>query len=270
MTHATHAPAYVPTITEPVTPTAPRTGTRASWTPRERQVIREHYLRGGTAACAALLPARSKHAISEQARRLGLRRQKPHAAPQPSSEWIDAELRRFYGRARTASGELKALSQRLGRSRQWIYSRARAIGAIVGRIKPPNWLQEEDDILHAHEGKGLRAIQKRLAAAGYRRSAAAITARLYDHGLSARVDDPDLFTANQLASAMRVDSKQVCQWIERGWLRATRDGSGASAWRIRRRDVRRFLIEHIGRWDHQRIEQYWLVEMLAGSLPGAG
>lgn len=275
-------PRLLPTIETPVQPAddaAPRYGGRPGWTPRELQVIRERYPEGGSAACAPLLPARTAQAIIERARKLGVRHHRHYIKAAPSTELLDAAIRRLYQQGKPANGTMAEFANRWQRSRQWVRARAIQLGCALpmGQFRP--WTEAEEALLLDAIDLKARAIQRRMAAElDIRdRTEPAIAERVRllrrRHGLAREpARDPDLFSARELRLLMGVDHKTVERWIARGLLpaKAHRDDGGAIwSWEIRRGRLREFLIRHPGEWHPGKCDRYWLVELLAGRL-GAG
>lgn len=260
----------LPSITAPVVPDGwtPQSG-RAYWlwSPRERQVLRERYIHEGPAACQALLPARCRRAIHEQARKMQLRQTKGYRRVPPSTPEIDLALRDYYA-GKTKRGQLKVLAAKYDRPTFWLLARARALGIVVGRLKPTEWAPAEAAILRAHSDLSDTALQHKLRQAGYERTVGAIATRCYQLRLP-RGADPDQWTAYELAGRLGCDSHRVVGWINRGLLKASRDGDVRTApWRIQRKDLRRFLVTYPGDWDHRPVDHLFLVEILAGTVGG--
>lgn len=255
---------FIPTITEPVR--AKNAGQKRSpWSPRELQVLRERYIAEGVVACERLLPDRARCTIMQKASEMGLRRQRRHQDPQQTTEMLDAAIRRFYLEPRR-SGAMREFAKRYGRSRHWIYYRARQLGVINTRHERRNWTEAEDDILREFAEKRVEYIARRLKREGYTRSPGAIGARLRAIGYSADARaDPDVYTAAQLARVMGVDSHVPIRWITGCGLKAKRTGSGRTAgYAIHRRDLRAWLVAS-AEWDHRRCPRWWLVDILAGA-----
>lgn len=239
------------------------------WTTPEVQVLREHYPTGGVRACLERLPGRDAPGIYARAAKNGIKRagQRERRTWAPS-EWVDAQIKRAYADGSNVRGAVAELARRIDRPRDWISRRAVQLGLVQPRYKPGPWSAEELAILEEHYTLSPRAIAARLRKAGYSRTETAVIVQRKRCGLRAS-DDPDRWCARQLADAMGVEVHKVLRWIERGMLKATRQGDEAP-WAIHRRDVRAFLITHLGDWDHRRCEQLWLVEILAGSVGESG
>jgi len=256
---------FIPTITEPVYPPegTRRTGHGFVWTPRELQVIRERYLSEGLNACLALLPVRCKQSVMNQAAKMGLRRQKPHSAPKQSNEMLDAALKRLYAEP-LKRGALRDFANRWGVSRQWAYWRAKALGLTQSLHPQQVWTPEEDALIEEHAHQHPAVISRKLRKAGFDRTPGAVLNRRVR--LSCYAPDPDVFTANGLATCMGLDSHRVIDFIRRHGLKAQKNGDDQrDPWRIKRADLRRWLIESAV-WDHKRCNREWLIEMLAGRI----
>jgi hypothetical protein len=93
------------------------------------------------------------------------------------------------------------------------------------------------------------------------------------HGLSSRVEDPDRWSALELACLLGVESNTIGRWIRQGLLKAKRDperDDRTAPWIILRKDLRTFLIEHPRDWDMRKCQyQWWLIEVLAGRVGGS-
>ena len=239
---------------------------RYYWTTHEEKILREHYPRLGGPACLELLPGREIRGLYAKARALGLARAGlSDRQAYPASDWIDAQIKKLYAAGDGQRGAVADLAKRLGRPRNWVSNRAIKLGLIRPRFRQPPWSAAELAILEECEALTPQAAQKRLLRAGFKRTASAIVVKR--HRLGMRVsEDPDVFTARGLASALGVESHKVLRWIRGGRLKAKRRDD---TWLIRRRDVRAFLIQHLADWDHRRCEQLWLVETLAGTVGGA-
>ena len=249
-----------PAQSRPVPAATPRRR-RRHWTAAEMAVLTQHYLAGGAAACAALLPGRDTKAIHTKAIGLGLRRQKEHSATRESTEFLDAAIRRFYLQPQRR-GALTDMAQRLGVTRQWISTRAATLGVLPVTRPDTLWTPEEIALLEVHGDKRADQIAKILRRHGYHRTAGAVGQRLKHMGVDRF--DPDVWSAQDLARCMGVDSHVPLRWIERCGLKARKVGPGRTGvWEIRRKDLREFLIRFAD-WDHRRCQRAWLVDILTG------
>lgn len=255
------------------TPAPVDLGPRRYRTGRELKIIREHYPDGGAAACRALLPHLSIEQIYRAALVQGVRLR--HALPKrryPPDERLDEAIRRLY-LSSPARGEVSRFARSIGRPRSWVGSRAAALGVVRPRTAPLPWSAEEDALLEATAHLHPKSVATKLKALGASRSETAIVMRRKRLGMRAE-GDPDRYSSRALGRVMGIDAKKVVRWITTGRLKAKRAGTarteaqGGDEWEIHRRDVRAFLISHLGDWDHRRCDQLWLVEILAGAIGG--
>lgn len=260
------------TQTQPAPVAIPAAPARYFWTTAEVRLLQEHYPRGGGPACLDVLPGRELRGIYAKARKLGLSRAgRQDRRTYQTTDWIDAQIKKLYSGGDCQRGAVADLAKRLGRPRNWVTRRALALGLIRPRYKPAPWSAEELAILEEHETLTPGALRARLARAGFKRSESAIVVKRKRLGLRVH-EDPDVFTARALATAMGVEAHKVLRWIEHGRLKAKRRGTRreqGDEWEIQRKHVRAFLVSHLADWDHRRCEQLWLVEMLAGTVGGA-
>lgn len=243
-----------------------RTGTKRFWTGREEKLLRENYPSGGVSACLAALPGRSASSIYQRAGLLGLRVTDARGNAKDRQKWegndqIDAIIRRVY-QTRPDKRAILHCAQTLGRPRWWVSKRAQKLGLVAPRFKEPPWSEAEIDLISegAHKSpKVLRGILKRH---GFNQSETAIIVKLKRVG--ADRTDPDHFNANQLATVMGVDRKTVAAWITKGWLKAQRREASAADdfWWIHRRDIARFVVEHLAHVDIRKVEKFWFVDLL--------
>ena len=252
---------FLPTITEPVYPVEKaryEPGIRYAWTGPERQVIRERYVREGLAACMALLPARGRGSIMNEAARMELRRQKPHAPPRESNEMLDAAIRRLYAEG----GAVAAFAKRWGVTRQWVSVRAAEIGARRTLAPWSEWTQAELDLLELHATKKAASIANILKRHGFIRAPAAVNDKLRKLDIDRL--DMDNLSANETARCMGVDAHVALRWISHHGLKASRQGTGRTDhWSIKRKDLRAWMLR-CRAWDHRKVDRDFLVEILSG------
>jgi hypothetical protein len=263
----------LPTITEPVypdgwSPDSPRV--RWPWSPRERQVLRERYLSEGGPACLRLLPLRNPNMLHMEAARMGLRKTRGYQRQAPASERDDRLIRAYYGQPSKAYGGLKTLAAQTGRTKGWLLARARQLGLVTGPLKAPDWRPEELAILEEYGHESDTKLQHRLKKAGFKRSTGAIAGRYYRYRIPRDRTDPDCWSANQLAFLLGMDVHRLLRLIQRGLLRAHRQGDFATrlSHQIKRADVRTFLVTYPTEWDHRGCDHLWLIEVLAGTIGG--
>lgn len=251
----------LPTIHEPVYPVELgvfEPGRRYAWTGRERQVIRERYTREGLNACLALLPARGRGSILNEAARMGIRRQKPHAPARESNEMLDAAIRRLYA----DGGAVQEFAQRWGVTRQWVSVRAAEIGARRTLAPWSEWTTAEIELLEKHATKKAASIARILSKNGFTRTPAAVNDKLHKIGIDRL--DMDNLSANEVARCMGTDAHVVLRWISHHGLKAARDGSGRTdRWGVKRKDLRAWMLRSRA-WDHRKVDRDFLVEILSG------
>ncbi len=264
------APRLVPRIVTPVQPLPVRVGNGLRWSPEELCVLRERYPTGGAVACLPFLPARDSRAIYLKAKRLGMRFNAGYQRQAPSDERIDRLIRAAYANGALKPGAMRDLCAQTQRPRQWLRSRAIALGAIQ-HIRGPNWTKAEDALLERLEGKAPRTQQKALIAAGFTgRSESAITERLRRLGMMSTVDRSEIYSLNEVSKLLGVgEHRLIARWIQRGDLKAKAHGTetaGVTRWEILRADLREFLITHPLEWLPARCDRHWLIEILAGRV----
>lgn len=240
------------------------------WTPAENRVLREHYARGGTRACLALLPRRTAAAISHQATHV-LKLKAPRGGRYLATPEVDAAIRRVY-RGRIGKGQVADLARRLGYPGWWVKKRAVVLGLVRPRRKEPNWKAAELRIVDKRAHQDLRVIQDHLRRAGYRRSTTGIKIQIVRRGFE--TGDPHYLTASVLARICGGDIKTVTGWIGKGLLKARRRRTrrlarqGGDHWWIHKRDFRRFVYANAHLVDLRNVEPVLFLELLAGKVPG--
>lgn len=250
-----------------------RAGTKRFWTGRELLLLREHYPKGGVAACLPHLVGRSAGSIYQRAGAIGLkapatlRRKEAFRQRWTGSDAIDDVIRRQYPTC-TTPRSVQALARTVGRPRWWVSKRARSLGLVTPRFKEPPWSEAELEIIGNHAHRDPKSIQRRLKSAGYSRTETAIVVKLKREG--ATREDPDHFTATGLSKLMGIDAKSVTRWIDKGWLKADRRGTdrveaqGGDQWWIHRRNVRAFILGNASAVDIRKCDKFWLLELLGG------
>lgn len=181
----------------------------------------------------------------------------------------DEEIRKAYmskiGFSRRP--ELAHLALKLGIPRWKIQQRARRIGAYQPRIKEPPWSEQELHLLELNAMYACETIQRRMKAAGFMRSIAAIDIK---RARMAFRQQQDPTSCRAVSVCFGVDVHTIMRWIEKGWLRATKKGTkrlavqGGDEWVIKPKDIRAFVVEHVGVIDLRKVDKFWFVAMLAG------
>lgn len=238
------------------------------WTDAERDHLRSLWPTLPRSVIAEQL-GRSVSSVGNEARRLGLF---------PRQHWARIEITPELDRAIVLAynsprhGNCKRVADQFGVEIGWVKSRARQLHLTRGLGYKTPWSPEEDAMLEElHERGGVRFIHNRMVAAGYPRSMHAILLRASALCLSWK--NRDTYNANELGKIMGVDGKTIINWINKGVLKAHRENvSGISNreepyhWMIHHRDVRKFLIEEVGRYSLATVDRYWYVSTLAGRL----
>ena len=197
----------------------------------------------------------------------------PDASPLPASKYkwkykpdavIDTAIREAYRRQRDGDRcALKRVSRDIGWPPYAIYKRGAELG--ITRAKEQPWTQDEEELLERVGHLTPSGIQRRLAAAGYSRSVAAIQLKLNRNRIKQNLDG---YSANGLARAFGVDVRKVLTWIRRGLLKAYGRGTdrlpvqGGDVWWIPQREVRRFVLRAPEEIDLARVEKIWFLDLL--------
>jgi hypothetical protein len=192
------------------------------------------------------------------------------------SEHIDAQIRRVYTEKRLDTGVVNDLADRLGYPRWWVKRRAAALG--LARTKEKPWSDTELEILEENSHKSLAVVQRMLNRQGYKRTTTAIAIKRKRLGFDLREERAiaGIYSSRQLAELMGIDAKSVTGWITKGLLKAKRRGTARTEmqhgdeWEIKMNDVRSFLIDYTGHWDHRKVDKYWLVDILSGNTGAKG
>lgn len=172
------------------------------------------------------------------------------------SAHLDDAIRNAY--AKPERGAVTRLARTLGVARNVLYRRALKLG-----VRPPrrgHWRDEEAAVIAAMEGKSLREVARKLPG----RSPRSIEQRMRWQLGSARRDDPDWYTPDDLAVLMGINPATIRRLCQAGKLKArVTHGDAIPRYTIHRRSVREYLIEFAGHWDHRRVDPQWLVDLLA-------
>lgn len=240
---------------------------RQPWTRAEKDILSTHYPQGGLVVCQFLLPHRDSNSIRSMKSRLGLHilhRQQPTKV-----DWtpaIDAQIRAAY--SNPIKGTIKSAAARLGIPYGAFRYRAAILGCVL-HCQSPRWTDAENEMLESWGDLGLRSIQNKLAAAGYKRSLAGIQSQLQRLGNDSR--DPDRFSAGHLAKLCGVDGSVVRRWIKKGWLKAKKEPAKFVVnptepwiWMIRRKDFRLFLQNYPSAIDLRKVDSLWFIEITVG------
>lgn len=234
------------------------------WTPEEDDVIRARYPTEGMRETARHLPGRTKSAVGRRASDLGVRRQLGEFS---QSGWrvcpeIDAALRA----ARPTPERVTQLARDFNRPRWWMAARARSLGLQLPRLYGKPWTSEETSILRDGEDCAAQTVQRRLRAAGFKRSLGEINTKRLKLGIPA----PKVgYSATELARLLGVSDCTVMRWIRSDLLQATALPGGR--WRVMPQQVRAFFVAHPLRMDLRALpagHQPWLIDVLTGACHG--
>ena len=248
-------------------PDAKRLGHGLAWSRAELSHLVDHYARLGPVALSALLPKRGVGAITRKANVLGLRHHAEHPK-RPSDARTDERITALYSQGPIRAGQLAELALSTGRSRQWLRWRAIQLG-VIRLTRGAKWTEEEDAILRDAEGMGARYMQKRLSAAGYRRTEPQIVDHCQFLRLSAGRDRTDVYSVGEVCRLLGTgDHHSIRRWIRTGELQAqavrnAEDKNVITEWRITRKALRSFMIANPTLWWPGRCDRHWLVEILA-------
>ncbi len=180
----------------------------------------------------------------------------------PTAE-TDYMIRDAYSRQRMGDrSALKAISRELGWTRSAVCKRGAELG--VARVKEKSWSEEEKSVLEQF-GHLAQGIQRKLSEAGYARTIAAIQVKLNRDRIKSNLEG---YSACQLAGALGLEVRKVLRWIQQGYLKAERRGTGRTPqqggdmWWIPDRNVRRFVLRFPQEIDLARVEKIWFLNLL--------
>lgn len=256
-----------------------RPGTlKQPWQPWELEALQTAWAEGGAKAAQQVLPHRTKESLRGKAFVLEVRVQgRAPYLKQPSSEWIDAAIKRAY---RQPKPELKRLARELDREVGWLKWRAGVLGVRRVAEQPwRRWTEAEIDLLRdgIERGYALSTLHRRLRQAGFQRSLSAVADRVRELQLGW---NRPWYSASEVGKMLGIASKSVAQWIEKGWLKADRGVGIASEacaddletrrlqYQITMPAVRKFLISYPRVWDHRRVRIEVLLDLLVGGEHG--
>lgn len=237
------------------------------WSTVEVEILRKHYPVGGVEACRALLSDRSPSSIHNQAQRLGCTapayRPPVKRIRYESSDYLDEQIRLVYAKEGSFRGEIQRLSDRIGRSKDWIRRRAEALGVTRNREKPQNWSKEELAVLDERISEGADAIYRALRRSGFVRSKSSILNQIRRQGLSMDVAT-DVYSGNELCRLFGVHHLKVRNWIALFGLKAVRNRGEKTHYQVRRKDLRSWVINNVEHVNFATVDKHWLTDLLAG------
>lgn len=187
---------------------------------------------------------------------------------------MDARIEAEYRTHRR--GACKRLALELGLSTSYVSFRARVLGcrslrASSDRDRP--WSPVEDRVLIDHGHEPAAVLVRRFARLGrpgrtqdmiYRRAAV-----LVREGVMEPLGQPrdDRYTPEEICAAMGVCRRTFGKWVAAGALKVERVGEVRLY--VKRRDLRRFLVDGVILYEPGRCDKFWLVDVLAGDLRSA-
>lgn len=238
------------------------------WLTTEVATLQRLYPTQGAAGVQAELPHRTLTAIRAKASQLKLRCKRASTAGLrfarvwPQSDAVDQAIREGYIHAK-AKGDIKALAERIGRPYWFVQKRGQALGVSrSNQTRLDAWTKAEEAIVEEWAMCRPKVITKKLKAAGYARSEAAVTIRLKRGGFDRT--DPDRWSATAVAPMLGVSPKAVADWIDRRGLPAVREGGGKGTLMIERKRLRKWIAANAHRIDLRRVDQPWFCELMFG------
>ena len=260
-----------------------KTGARRFWTTRELAIIREHYPKGGLAACLPLLPGRAAPAIYQKAFEAGVRsasKGRPSAKRQvykPTAA-LDAAIAEAYLGDDTL-GALKNLSRLTGRPRAWFTNRAAALGYSRPKFKEAPWSAAELAFLEARAHLAPGTIRGELREAGFVRTVNAVALKLRQRGWL-RGKAEGRYTKLMLQECFGVSGATLSRWAERYGLKVERerpmmrhrfaDPHPGAEWSVRERHLKAFVTENVAIIDFRKVDKFWLVDLLTSRSQAKG
>lgn len=173
-------------------------------------------------------------------------------------------------------GACKRLALEFGLSSSYVSFRARVLGcralrASSARDRP--WSAVEDRILIDHGHEPAAVLVRRFARLGrtgrtqdmiYRRAVV-----LVREGAMEPLGQPrdGRYTPDEICAAMGVCRRTFSKWVNAGALKVERAGEARLF--VKRRDLRRFLVDGVMLYEPGRCDKFWLVDVLAGDLRSA-
>ena len=70
----------------------------------------------------------------------------------------------------------------------------------------------------------------------------------------------DEYIENEICKYLNINQNKVKRWIDRGLLQKKVVGR---EFRIKRSHLREFMINYPHEWDHTKVDQYWLIDILS-------
>lgn len=266
------------------TPYVPGKHDRRFWTDAERDIVREHFPKGGVVACLSHLGAhRTPSGVYQVAHKLGLKapngtgsdnaQRSLKRAKLDVPDGFDDALREFYqngdGKKR---GECNAFADSWGMPRWWVTKRAISLELVMPHRKEPTWTAAEVALMSQIPLHNPEKCAEIFREHGYRRSPTSIVVKAKRLNLSRRATREEM-SATKVAKLLGVDGKTVTRWILEWNLPATKRNDkrlpqqGGSSWDVRPADLRRFIIDNLEHVDLRKVEKFEFVALISGEHP---
>jgi hypothetical protein len=136
----------------------------------------------------------------------------------------------------------------------------------------PKWTKPELAILHHHEYRTLPdlKIKELLEKNGFQRTIKGISKKRRVDNINREVDHDEEtlgYTPTGLARCLGLHHTTILKFARLGYLKMTPQNKESTQpiFRINRREIKRFLKENLHLWDHRKVDQYWLIDILTRS-----
>jgi hypothetical protein len=135
------------------------------------------------------------------------------------------------------------------------------------KFKRVNWTADEIRIIQDNSTLKNTDLFALLKKQGCTRSFDALISKRLRMGWRDKFERDEIevgYTSLSLAGLLGVNHTTVRRWVVTGMLKGKQEGDAGQGdrYRIQRRHVREFLINHIDRWDPGKPDKYWLMDVL--------
>jgi len=176
---------------------------------------------------------------------------------------MDKEILYTYSINTDSKPRVLNLAKKFNMPRWVIYQRALKIGAVTSSHQKKPWADKEIRILEKNARYSPLTIRKKLARAGFQRSAASIVLKRKRMRFLPNLKG---MSANLCAEFLGVDLHWVLNHILLGSLRAEvirHDREGKVNYHIREKDLRKFIVYNPDLIDLRKVEKYYFIELVA-------
>lgn len=166
----------------------------------------------------------------------------------------------------TGRGEIERLAKQIRIPRCLVTRYARRNG-LTKTVNIP-WTEEEIKILKLNARYHYKIIQDELKKKGYTRSEIAIKFKLTNTRFLQNLKGQ---SATQLAECFGVGPKVVLTWIEKGYLKAERRGTGRDKndnYYITNYYIKKFIQECVDIIDLRKVDKWWFIDLAFGGQHG--